>query len=184
LFAIACRRLASNAEKNDSFDEASSFRKIALETERLERKEKQRTWLNNLSKVFSKEVYCSNFFSDSSVAANKCWSLIKTFPSDVLHFLYRIFSGYGERWFRAFCWLIAIWLFWAFLYATPICDFTEKEKYSFSHWIGYSLNVITLQRPEPKPANAFTMILLGLEVLFAPLQTALLILAVRRKFMR
>ncbi len=184
LFAIACKRLASNSEENNRYEEASSFRRMALETERLERKEKRKIWLAHFNNTFKKEINLSNVFSYSGIAIKNSWSLIKTFPSDVLHFLYRIFSGYGERWFRAFCWLITIWLFWAFLYATPICDFIEKEKYSFSYWIGYSLNVITLQRPEPKPANAFTMIILGLEVLFAPIQAALLILAVRRKFTR
>lgn len=184
LLIIACNQLSVNAEENNRYEEASGFRRMVLETQRLERKEKQKIWLANFGHTFKREINLSNFFSYSGTAIKNSWSLIKTFPSDVLHFLYRIFSGYGERWFRAFCWLIAIWLIWAILYATPICDFIEKEKYSFSYWIGYSLNVITLQRPEPKPANAFTMIILGLEVLFAPLQAALLILAVRRKFMR
>ncbi len=184
LLTISYRQLAVNAEENNRFEEASNFRKMAFEVERLERKENRKTWLNKLKASFNSDIYCSSFFSNIRIATKKCWFTIKTFPSDLLHFLYRIFSGYGERWFRAFCWLIAIWLFLAFLYATPICNFIEKEKYGFSYWIGYSLNVITLQRPEPKAANSFTMIILGLEVLFAPLQAALLILAVRRKFMR
>ncbi len=184
LLTVTCRQLAHNAEENNRYEEASSFRRMALETERLERKEKRKIWLTDFGNIFRKEIKPSNLFAYSGTAIKNFWSLIKTFPSDVLHFLYRVFSGYGERWFRAFCWLMIIWLFWAFLYATPICDFIEKEKYSCSYWIAYSLNVITLQRPEPKPANIFTMIVLGLEVLLAPLQTALLILAVRRKFMR
>jgi uncharacterized protein YjbI with pentapeptide repeats len=184
LLKITFRQLAVNAEENNRFEEASSFRRMALEAEMLERKEERKLWFANFNYKFKAGMNNSGFLPDSKIAARNVWKLIKFFPSDILHFLYRIFSGYGERWFRAFCWLIAVWLFWAFLYATPICDFIEKEKYSFSYWIGYSLNVITLQRPEPKPANSLTMIILGLEVLFAPLQAALLILAVRRKFIR
>jgi hypothetical protein len=74
--------------------------------------------------------------------------------------------------------------FWALIYASPFSSFTDKQNYGFWYWIGYSLNVITLQRPDPKPVNTLTMILIGLEVLLAPIQAALLILVVRRKFMR
>lgn len=184
LLIIACRQLAVNAEENNRFEEASNFRKSAFEIERLERKENRKIWRSKFNEAISSNIYCSTFFSNTKSTIKKCWALIRGFPSDALHFFYRISSGYGEKWFHAFCWLIFIWLFWAFLYASPICNFAEKENYDFSYWIGYSLNVITLQRPDPKPANNLTMVILGLEVLLAPVQAALLILAVRRKFMR
>jgi uncharacterized protein YjbI with pentapeptide repeats len=180
LFIITCRQLAENAEENNNFENASNFRKMALETERLARKEKRRIWLAAFNDLLSSPIN----ITEGNTAIKGFWKLIKTFPIGFLHFFYRILSGYGERWFRAFCWLIAIWLIGAVLYASPLSSFIDKHNYNFGYWFAYSLNVITLQRPDPKPANAFTMILIGLEVLFAPVQAALLILAVRRKFMR
>jgi hypothetical protein len=47
-----------------------------------------------------------------------------------------------------------------------------------------SISVATFQLPEPKPADNLTKLFIVLEVIFAPLQAALLALALRRKFMR
>jgi len=146
LLAIANRRLALNSEENNRYEQASSFRYLAMDTHRLEK------------------------FGGFSPYTLTWW--------------YWLLSGYGEEWKRAFAWLLGICLFWAFLYASPLSNFADKHLYSFWYWFGYSLNIITLQRPDPKPASTLTMILTGLEVLFAPIQAALLILAVRRKFMR
>ena len=48
----------------------------------------------------------------------------------------------------------------------------------------YSLAVMSLQRPEPKPLTGTAQTLVLLETIFGPLQAALLALAIRRKFMR
>lgn len=48
----------------------------------------------------------------------------------------------------------------------------------------HSLYVSALQRPDPKPADALTKLFVILQTIFAPLQAALLALAIRRKFMR
>jgi hypothetical protein len=144
LFAIACKRLASNSEENNRYDEASSFRYLAMDSQRLEN-----------SKGFSPQT---------------------------LTWWYWLLSGYGEDWKRAFFWLIGILLICSILYATPLSIF--KEELSLWNTFGYSLNVFALQRPEPRPTNWFAMLIVGFEAIFAPLQAALLILAIRRKFMR
>jgi hypothetical protein len=170
LLKITCRQLSENAENNNRLEEASNFRQMAFELERFERKEKQDLWWNEL-------IACKKIPA-------RFGEKLRIAPFDFLHFLYRWLSGYGEKWFRALCWLIAIWVIWSFVYWTPLCNFTNKTEYGFFYWFGYSLNVITLQRPEPKPTDTFTMIILGFEVLLAPLQAALLALAIRRRFMR
>lgn len=48
----------------------------------------------------------------------------------------------------------------------------------------YSAGVMTLQKPEPRPATRLARGLVLLETILGPLQAALLALAIRRKFMR
>jgi len=53
----------------------------------------------------------------------------------------------------------------------------------FSRALTYSVGVMTLQKPEPKPVTAAQSVVL-LETILGPVQGALLALAIRRKFMR
>jgi hypothetical protein len=48
----------------------------------------------------------------------------------------------------------------------------------------YSLAVMSLQKPEPKPLTGTAQTLVLLETILGPVQAALLALAIRRKFMR
>src|SRR5205085_6816448 len=48
----------------------------------------------------------------------------------------------------------------------------------------YSAGVMTLQKPEPRPATNAAQSLVMLETILGPVQAALLALAIRRKFMR
>lgn len=50
----------------------------------------------------------------------------------------------------------------------------------------YSLNTMAFQKPEPKPAedNTRTRLVVTLQTILGPVQAALLLLAIRRKFMR
>ncbi|HEY0350005.1 MAG TPA: hypothetical protein VGC60_17800, partial [Pyrinomonadaceae bacterium] len=50
--------------------------------------------------------------------------------------------------------------------------------------LAYSLAVITLQRPDPRPLTAAAWFAVLAETIFGPVQAALLILAVRRRFIR
>ncbi len=172
LLEVASRRLADNAEQNNRYEEASKFRYMAMETRRLEHSGWRR------------------FFN--------------------LHNFYKLSSGYGENWRRAALVLAIILGFFALLYAMPFANFdysnssttqtTEKtiiqkscDQLRFQQYKGgmnvcdaiiHSINVAALQRPEPKPADWLMRSFVIAETIFAPLQAALLALAIRRKFMR
>ena len=90
-----------------------------------------------------------------------------------------IASGYGERVWLAFAWLIGIWLLSAMFYVG--LGFPNRE---LSSALLYSAGVMTLQKPEPRPATNAAQSLVMLETILGPVQAALLALAIRRKFMR
>jgi len=163
LLAIGCRRLAANAEENDRYREASHFRRMALEAERLE------TWGG--------------------------------FDVRKLNWWYWFASGYGERPFQALVVLIGVLVLFGLFY----------NEFGFARWepriasesdavvarrddlgaplklsraLTYSAAVMTLQRPEPKPATTAAQAMVLLETILGPVQGALLALAIRRKFMR
>jgi hypothetical protein len=94
---------------------------------------------------------------------------------------YWLASGYGERVFKAFVVLLAIWIIFAWLY-TRVGFVNDSLNYSRS--LLYSMNVMLFQKPEPKPATFWAGALIILQLILGPLQAALLALAVRRKFMR
>ena len=172
LLEIACRQLGVNAEENNRYEEASQFRYMAMETKRLEYWGQGRFW--------------------------------------TLNWWYRFSSGYGESWKRGALVLLGVLLFFGLLYWSPsatfdygeqkndavVSDAIEKEsdgarKYdarfhrmSLGEGLVHSLYVAALQRPEPKAEGTLTRFFIILETIFAPLQAALLALAIRRKFMR
>ncbi len=185
LLIIAFRNLATNAEEFNRLEDASNFRESAFECEKLERKQEQKDWLNNVSKTLDKKFICWDFFSETKTITNELWKLIKNAPFDLVHFLYRLLSFYGESWFRAAWILVSVW----FLFGYAYFSFGEfgtngNEFIKFGKSLAYSLSVMTLQKPEPRPFSSITYILYGLETILAPLQAALLALAIRRKFMR
>lgn len=102
-----------------------------------------------------------------------------------LHWWYWLSSGYGERWKRAFIVLILILVTSVALYMSSESLFKDgKQGFDFWEAISYSLRVMALQRPEPQPENNFAKVVVAFQTILAPLQLALLALAVRRKFMR
>lgn len=163
--AVACRHLAINAEENHHYAEASRFRYMAMDARRLE------SWHGFLPLKLS------------------WW--------------YWLASGYGERVLRAFLVLILLILLpFALLYWRSGCvslPFSEKRAcvtwaaqagepaapptVSLPRALAYSLSVMTLQRPEPRPKSATAQLLTGAETVLGPLQAALLALAIRRQFM-
>jgi len=163
LLAISCQKLAANAEDNNRYPEASHFRRMALDAERLE------TW------------HGFGFWK--------------------LSWWYWMASGYGERSLQALIVLIAIWLTFATFYtgvgfarwepklATEADVVNAKRDdvgapLEFGRALAYSAGVITLQKPEPKPATRAAQTVVLLETILGPFQAALLALAIRRKFMR
>jgi uncharacterized protein YjbI with pentapeptide repeats len=163
LLSITCRHLAVNSEENHRYDQASNFRFWSME---LQRKEGWKTRGNIIG---------------------------------VLHILYRILSGYGEKIGLALGWLVGIWLLFAVLYTEvgfahpPSPQAPAAAMYTIDE-VGmpqrlrkafvYSLAVITLQRPDPRPLTTTAGSLVLAETILGPIQAALLILAVRRRFMR
>jgi hypothetical protein len=163
LLSAACRNLAVNAEENHRYEEASRFRYMAMNTRRLE------PW--------------------------------REFAFWTLGWWYWLASGYGERAWRAFVVLIGMWLLAAALYTQvgfvrwePKVS-NEKEAAEAKRdevgqplrgWrpLTYSFGVMTLQKPEPRPATDAAQAVVMLETILGPVQAALLALAIRRKFMR
>jgi hypothetical protein len=166
LLAIACRHLAVNAEENHRYRQAADFRYASMDAGRLE-------WLQNRK--------------------------IKKFQ--FLHWLYWIASGYGERVTRAFWVLIVLWLLFAFSYMKVGFEqkthnpSTDQQSISaqedvvgkplpFKKIFTYSLGVMSLQKPDPKPVTIAAQTIVISETILCPLQAALLALAIRRRFMR
>ncbi|HMH43108.1 MAG TPA: pentapeptide repeat-containing protein [Pyrinomonadaceae bacterium] len=163
LLAIASRRLAANAEDNDRYREASHFRRMALDSERLA------TWCG--------------------------------FDFRKLNWWYWIASGYGERPFQALMVLMGILVLFGMLYtrigfarwepklASEVDSIVAKPDevgapLNIKRALTYSGGVMTLQKPEPKPATVTAQALVLAETILGPVQAALLALALRRKFMR
>jgi uncharacterized protein YjbI with pentapeptide repeats len=130
----------------------------------------------------------NNLYEDASwfrywamdLARRDKWKGLVFWRTDWLHMLYGLVSGYGEKVRRAFLCLLGVWLVFALLYTrtgfeTPL---------SLTEALWHSFNVMTLQKPEPKPLTSVAKVLVGLETVFGPVQAALVALAIRRKFMR
>jgi hypothetical protein len=97
--------------------------------------------------------------------------------------------------------LVGIWLLFALLYtqvgfarweprrSNEKEAMTEQrdevgEPLKLKRALTYSFGVMTLQKPEPRPATTAAQSFVILETILGPLQAALLALAIRRKFMR
>lgn len=160
LLSITCRHLAVNAEETHRYDEASEFRFWSME---LRRKEG--------------------------------WRARGRLSVSILHTLYRHLSGYGEEIGRAFFILLGIWIIFAVLYtqvgfvrspslSSDVEYVADGESLKLDKAIGYSLGVIVLQRPDPKPLTSAANFAVLAETVLGPIQAALFALAVRRRFMR
>lgn len=163
LLSITCRQLAVNAEEGHRYDEASDFRFWSMELKRLE-----------------------------GLRARGRLTI------GILHALYRQLSGYGEEVGRAFVILLGVWLLFALLYTqvgfarqVPLSlgagtDRADEsgEPLRLGKALASSLEVMTLQRPDPPPLTSTARFAVIVERIFGPIQAALFALAVRRRFMR
>ena len=164
LLAIACRHLAVNAEETHRYEEASKLRFMAMDARRWEQ------WWGRFA----------------------IWRL---------SWWYRLASGYGERIIKAFVVLLSIWFLAGLIYTrvgfarwepklTTEADAVVARRdevgapLPFKRALTYSLGVMTLQKPEPRPATTAAQTVVLLETILGPVQAALLALAIRRKFMR
>ncbi|MDQ2922305.1 MAG: hypothetical protein M3R52_11950, partial [Acidobacteriota bacterium] len=157
------RDLAINSEENHRYEQASRLRYWAMDTLRLER-----------------------------------W---RGFPFWKLSWWYLLASGYGEKAGKATFVLFLIFWFSGTLYtkvglarwesriSTEGNVITAKRDeigapLKFNRALMYSLGVMTLQKPEPRPATTAAQAVVLVETILGPVQAALLALAIRRKFMR
>lgn len=167
LLAVTFRQLAVNAEDNNRYEEAANFRYMAMDAKRLER-----------------------------------WRKVDLLR---LSWWYWLLSGYGERVQRAFGMLLVFWFVFAIIYWSGDATWWQPKQankvavettesvnqqpvvsypLTFPESLVYSLGVMTLQKPEPVPANKRAKVFVLLETVVGPIQAALLALAIRRKFMR
>lgn len=163
LLARTCLRLADNAQENHQYEAASKLRYLAMEARRLE------GW--------------------------------RGFAPWRLSWWYWLASGYGERVLKALVVLLGIWLVAGLLYtrvgvavrdpklistsdAVATIRREDATPLELSRALTYSAGVMTLQKPEPRPATAAAQTVVLLETILGPVQAALLALAIRRKFMR
>ncbi len=166
LLSIACRQLATNAEDNNRYSDAARFRYASMDARRLE---KWRGW-----DIFT------------------------------LDWWYWLVSGYGERIPRATICLLVLLLSFGYLFTrvgfetkvapevaaivqeiTPTLEpLKELPLPSFWDGLNYAMSAALFQRPEPKAHSNWAKTCVSLEMIFVPLQAALLALAIRRRFMR
>lgn len=181
LLKIAYSGLAENAHANDRFGDASIFRRMACEAERLEREDRVKKWRNT-------KLTRSNF-------ANKFWEKSRNFPYDLTHFIYRWSSNYGESWsWAALILLVIILVIFPLIYAQTnfyVCPVEnsvsncETRTLYKDEAVRQSLATGALQSVETRKANSpYSETFTIFEKIIVPLQAALLALAIRRKFMR
>jgi hypothetical protein len=163
LLAKTYREIAVNCEENHRYEEASKFRYLAMDVLRRAQSRGFAFWR--------------------------------------LDWWYWAVSGYGERIGRAFVMLVAVWIVFALLYTqvgfsaqqddrtvstptvTQIHD-GPAQSLDFKRAATYSIEIMALQKPDPRPVTVTARVLVILQTVLGPFQAALLALAIRRKFMR
>ena len=161
LLAVTCRQLAVNAEENQRYEEASSFRYMAMDVRRREGWRGPAFWR------------LSWWYWLASGYGERVWQaflvLIGLWLIGALLYSQVRFAPDSKR-------------------ERESRSIAEQEAHAkplkFKRALIYSAGVITLQKPEPRPVGMAGQTILTLESIMGPIQAALLALAVRRKFMR
>ncbi|HWS87073.1 MAG TPA: pentapeptide repeat-containing protein [Pyrinomonadaceae bacterium] len=163
LLATASRNLAVNAEENHRYEEASGFRYMAMEAQRLER------WHGFAFWTLGWWYWLASGYGERVLRAFMVllavWLLFAALYAQV---------GF-VRWEPR---------------VTSEQEAAEARRDEVGRplrgWraLTYSLGVMTLQKPEPHPATDAAQAVVMLETILGPVQAALLALAIRRKFMR
>ncbi len=180
LLEISCGQLAVNAEQNNRYEEASRLRYMAMETKRLDESITTRFvfWLYKWTSCYGESW-------SWALGILVCILLVFAFL-----FTTRLASfDYGkERPVKTFHGYTDVFADNLEIIKTTICgnvdDSAPFRPMNRCEAVSHSLAVASFQRPEPKSEGFFTKLLTTLETIFAPLQAALLALAIRRKFMR
>jgi hypothetical protein len=163
LLATACQRLATNAEDNNRYEEASEFRYLAMDARRLERWRGfpfwRMSWWYWVASGYGERVFQAFVI------------LI-----GIMVFFALLYTRVGlTRWEPKIVTESDV--------ATAKWD-NVGAPLKFSQALSYSAAVMTLQRPAPHPATTAAKTVVLLETMLGPVQAALLALAIRRKFMR
>jgi hypothetical protein len=204
LLSEACWQLADNYEERKGFKEASLFRLLAFEAEWIERKEKFCNWVENLDKEAEKQKRRfggSTNEEDKPNPPTNSFGILRRSDDFIIHGLYRFTSYYGESWsWAAFVLLLFVFAIFPLIYTQTNFQNCPREKpisislseencktsgLDFDEAVAHSLITATFQNVDyRKPTTIGGEIWVILEKIFAPLQAALLVLAIRRKFMR
>ena len=187
--ANACRELAINAEENREYSTANELHYWALSAER-----KTKTERSLVTKALEP------YFKTLKPYFNKTQATLK--KSNLINQVYWALSGYGDRPFRAFAWIVVVWIAFAILYTLlyfpqpqpqplpqpQIADAQSAEvglaPINFWQALAASLGVITLQVKTLGSSPTWAHFAVVIEGILGPLLIALLALALRRKFMR
>jgi uncharacterized protein YjbI with pentapeptide repeats len=185
LLAIACWNLAVNAEENHRYEEASSFRYMAMDARRLTTfRRTRKQWDRFIRSLKGRNLPGSMIKRRSRLLCKSAWLLCKSACETLnLRCLYWAASGYGEKTVQALLMLIGLLVVCAVLNAFVMRD-KAGARLTLPHAVSYSAGVMMLQKPEPVPATTAAQSLVLLETFLGPAQAALLLLAIRRKFMR
>lgn len=111
LLKITLRRLAANYLENEEFEQSSIFRRMAFETEWLEKTEKIKNWFNNLlpeSEKLKRRFSGSTNEEDKPIPPTNSFGILRRSGDFIIHALYRITSFYGESWSWAFTFLLLL----------------------------------------------------------------------------
>lgn len=187
LLRISCYQLATNAEENNRYEDASNFRRLALEMQRTEKWENFKSALKSISK---KKSYDSHIFKFPFTFLKLLSKTLVKILEFTLHKIYWFTSYYGESWSWAAFVLFSVLGISAFLYTqfyfnvclpNEACQIRTLNPFEA---ITHSVSTAILQNPETRKLIGYAELTVTLEKIFAPLQAALLALAIRRKFMR
>ena len=163
LLAIACRHLATNAEENQRYGEASRFRYKAMDA-------KRRTEARGFA--FWKLSWW--YWLASGYGERVSQAVLVLLGILLLSTMLYTYVGFAR---------------WEPKLASESDVASAKQDdvgvpLKFSRALTYSAAVMTFQKPEPRPATTAAHTVVLLETIFGPVQAALLALAIRRKFMR
>jgi hypothetical protein len=195
LVAISFRQLATNAESNNDYSQASEFRYLAMESQRQE-----------MDPIWKEEWYEFAFWrldwwywATSGYGERIARAFLMLFGIWVVFTLLYLKVGFTRLEIKS-----------EIKPPNPsvvIANAKESgeeaapneasdpdpeqrkpdeigEPLPFKRALTYSLEVMSLQKPEPRPLTNWAHTLVTLETILGPVQAALLALAIRRKFMR
>lgn len=179
LLITAYRRLAANAEENNRYEEAMGFRYLAMETHR--QSALWRMWA---------PVTLHWWYWASSGYGERVWraTALLAFVWLVPFLFYMSPAAVFTREFRTEEMLGAITAQIHLGTSAQADPLPERTLRGLPPMYGalYSLQVMAFQKPEPKPAklSPLTEWVVFAQTILGPVQAALLLLAIRRKFMR